>query len=252
MDTRGVSIYLITNTVNGKRYIGQTVRSVEVRWKQHINDAHTDWKRGCRALWNAIVKYGADCFKVETLVVVSKKHANDYEKRFIDMYGTLTPRGYNILPGGNVGDMPTSVRESIGRKLRTRTAPDIPTCIQEQRIGQNVGHMVRVNGKYLRSFTSSRYSMEEKLEAAKNFLDGLAVNYDQPQLDTSLPKYIAHRQSKGIRGYRIEFRLSTGKKFTRGFTDRKLTMEQKLELAKQFLASCVWQNGKPIAPPPTV
>jgi predicted GIY-YIG superfamily endonuclease len=32
-------IYLITNTVNGKRYIGQTVRTLRQRWQQHVRDA---------------------------------------------------------------------------------------------------------------------------------------------------------------------------------------------------------------------
>ena len=32
-------IYCITNTVNGKQYIGQTKRTVEERWKQHICNA---------------------------------------------------------------------------------------------------------------------------------------------------------------------------------------------------------------------
>ena len=32
-------IYKITNKINNKIYIGQTIRPVEDRWKRHINDA---------------------------------------------------------------------------------------------------------------------------------------------------------------------------------------------------------------------
>ena len=32
-------IYKITNNLNNKVYIGQTIRPVEDRWKRHINDA---------------------------------------------------------------------------------------------------------------------------------------------------------------------------------------------------------------------
>ena len=32
-------IYKITNKINNKMYIGQTIRPVEDRWKRHINDA---------------------------------------------------------------------------------------------------------------------------------------------------------------------------------------------------------------------
>lgn len=32
-------IYLVTNQVTGKEYIGQTTRTLEERWKQHVSDA---------------------------------------------------------------------------------------------------------------------------------------------------------------------------------------------------------------------
>lgn len=32
-------IYCITNTVNGKRYVGYTVKSIEERFKIHLKDS---------------------------------------------------------------------------------------------------------------------------------------------------------------------------------------------------------------------
>lgn len=32
-------IYKITNNENGKVYIGQTVRTIPVRWREHIRDS---------------------------------------------------------------------------------------------------------------------------------------------------------------------------------------------------------------------
>jgi hypothetical protein len=29
------SIYLITNKINDKKYVGLTTRSIEIRWKEH-------------------------------------------------------------------------------------------------------------------------------------------------------------------------------------------------------------------------
>jgi predicted GIY-YIG superfamily endonuclease len=35
-------IYLLTNTQNGKRYVGKTVRPLEVRWQGHLGSARRD------------------------------------------------------------------------------------------------------------------------------------------------------------------------------------------------------------------
>ncbi len=32
-------LYLVTNTVNGKRYVGQTIQRLSVRWSGHVSKA---------------------------------------------------------------------------------------------------------------------------------------------------------------------------------------------------------------------
>ena len=91
-----VSIYLVTNTVNGKRYVGQTRKEVANRWKQHCAACRRDAQRGCTAFWSAIRKYGPDSFQVETLVIVNEELANEYEAKLIEAYATRVPAGYNI------------------------------------------------------------------------------------------------------------------------------------------------------------
>lgn len=58
MSATGV-IYLIVNTVNNKKYVGQTIRPLEVRIKEHFRNAS-----GCIRLKNAVKKYGKDSFKI--------------------------------------------------------------------------------------------------------------------------------------------------------------------------------------------
>lgn len=54
-------IYKITNLVNNKVYIGQTERTLKERWGQH------KYSKGCKYLHNAILKYGAESFKIEEI-----------------------------------------------------------------------------------------------------------------------------------------------------------------------------------------
>ena len=35
-------IYKVTNNINGHMYIGQTMRTINIRWKEHIKDAMSE------------------------------------------------------------------------------------------------------------------------------------------------------------------------------------------------------------------
>ena len=59
-------IYKITNTVNGKVYVGQTVRSINHRWSQHLYVNST-----CTRMNAAIKKYGKENFRIDVIENVS-------------------------------------------------------------------------------------------------------------------------------------------------------------------------------------
>jgi group I intron endonuclease len=56
-------IYKITNLINNKIYIGKTIRTVELRWQEHIRDSKT----GKTPLYLAMQKYGINNFKIEII-----------------------------------------------------------------------------------------------------------------------------------------------------------------------------------------
>lgn len=89
-------IYKITNRINGKCYIGQTVGTLDARWKRHCKD-----NSKCTAIHNAIVKYGKDNFTVEEIDnAVSQDELNEKEAYWITKLNTLSPNGYNLQNGG--------------------------------------------------------------------------------------------------------------------------------------------------------
>lgn len=64
-----MQVYKITNQVNGKVYIGKTVRSLDARWRQHVSDA----KRLELPLSYSISKHKAESFLVESLHIAVTK-----------------------------------------------------------------------------------------------------------------------------------------------------------------------------------
>lgn len=98
-------IYLITNTVNGKKYVGQHCGSGDSRWKQHLAAALKI--EDPKPLYAAMRKYGVDKFTYEVLEVLSKesdeKLLDDRERHFIKEYDTFigNGKGYNLTYGGD-------------------------------------------------------------------------------------------------------------------------------------------------------
>jgi group I intron endonuclease len=95
-------IYLITNKVNGKRYVGQTVSKLNSRWATHKRRA----ERGSEfALHRAIRVHGKDAFTIEVIAESLECFLDTLEVFFIKLYNTKSVYGYNMTDGadGNRG-----------------------------------------------------------------------------------------------------------------------------------------------------
>jgi group I intron endonuclease len=104
-------IYVITNTVNGKQYVGQTKHSLSCRWWWHKRYAEKGSKL---ALHAAIRKYGSDSFtRAKIAESFSQDDANDKEILFISQLGTFTPSGYNLTLGGNQAECSLETRRKL-------------------------------------------------------------------------------------------------------------------------------------------
>lgn len=93
-------IYKITNRLDGKVYIGQTVNT-DNRWKAHKSYAKNKTK--CKqVIHQAIAKYGIENFEFEVLACsLDKDSANDAEVQIIKQYNSRDKKnGYNIAVGG--------------------------------------------------------------------------------------------------------------------------------------------------------
>ncbi len=90
-------IYILTNKINGKQYVGQTTRLLDRRFKEHMRES----QKQCIALHNAVKKHGKSNFSVRILQnAYSRIELDNLEKTVIMKLGTLSPNGYNITEGG--------------------------------------------------------------------------------------------------------------------------------------------------------
>lgn len=92
-------IYKITNSINGKSYIGKTCFSIEKRFKEHQKDAFRD-RNEKRPLYSAMRKYGIENFTVEQIEECSDMLSSEREKYWIEYYNTYI-NGYNATKGGD-------------------------------------------------------------------------------------------------------------------------------------------------------
>lgn len=91
-------LYKLSNNVNGKSYIGITIRPVKKRLADHLGVA----KRGRTTLIaRALRKYGLDAFTLTVLAEASTyEELCEMERVAIQEYDTFNPHGYNLTLGG--------------------------------------------------------------------------------------------------------------------------------------------------------
>ena len=92
-------IYVITNNINNKQYVGKTILTIEERWKQHKRDSEK-LQLQKRPLYNAIQKYGIENFSISQLEECKDSLLNDREIYWINKLNTYH-YGYNATKGGD-------------------------------------------------------------------------------------------------------------------------------------------------------
>ena len=92
------SIYIITNSVNAKQYVGIS-KNLRSRWNRHRRAAGDT-----PLLHKAIKKYGIENFVFTHIAdAFDQEGAFDIERMLIEQHNTFAPNGYNLTKGGETG-----------------------------------------------------------------------------------------------------------------------------------------------------
>lgn len=109
-------IYLITNRVNSKTYIGQS-KDITKRWSDHRRAVLNNNPK--QIVHHAMIKYGLNDFVFE--VIFGSKTQDDInwaEEYFIQHYdSTNSEKGYNLTNGGSVAPKTEEWKRKVSEKL---------------------------------------------------------------------------------------------------------------------------------------
>src|SRR5690348_4641941 len=93
-------VYVATNKLNGKQYVGITTRTLEARMRQHINRAK---RPDTKPFHRALAKYGECNFSFKVVATAKTwKALCTKEAQWIKKLKSRTVQGgYNLTPGGD-------------------------------------------------------------------------------------------------------------------------------------------------------
>ena len=140
-------IYKITNSKNGKVYIGQTIRPIEDRWKRHCSDAlnnvlDTHFAR-------AIRYYSPEVFTIEVIdTAISQQELTAKESYWITWYDSIK-NGYNETSAEN---------KCGGNTYKSKTEEELQVIkdkIRKSKMGEKNPHATGVKCKNI--FTNEEY-----------------------------------------------------------------------------------------------
>ena len=219
-------VYLHTNIIDGKRYVGITSQKAHDRWKNGLGYSHNEY------FTRAINKYGWDNFKHEILFIdLTKEEAEQKEIELIELYKSNQRRyGYNISNGGEcIG------KHSEESKLKMSTT-------RKGRIALNKGiPMTKEQKLKMRELNQHKAKKVVKVDLKGNVLqEYVSINETArcENLDKAVIYRTCHGKQKTTNGYifmfkddykeNIEMRL---KEVNETIENRKKTMFKKGQVA---------------------
>lgn len=117
-------IYKITNNINNKCYIGQTIKSADERWKEHKAHAFGAHKNDVKkSLYCAMRKYGIENFSFEVLQdnIDNYEQLDKAEIYWISFYNSFL-YGYNETQGGQLYHTYLPNKDIINDYMKTKSA----------------------------------------------------------------------------------------------------------------------------------
>lgn len=137
-------VYVIENSVNDKLYIGQTI-DVDRRKRRHLSNK----ENGCRAIFNAMNKYGKNNFEFVLIEsCYSKEELNQKEIYWIKVLKTISPGGYNLTEGGGSEVPSKETRKKMKENHWLRKNPEAILKLRGRVCSEETKRKLSLNSPY--------------------------------------------------------------------------------------------------------
>lgn len=157
-------IYIITNSINNKVYIGQTIQTLNKRWEGHCRKACSKNEANMR-IKRAIFKYGKDNFSIKELEKCSIEELNEREIYYINLYNSYT-NGYNSTRGGSVNKpLKLSIEEQNDVIELYKLGFSLRDIAKEYNVDKaTIKHIIEINNIKIRQTRTYKLSQEDRIK----------------------------------------------------------------------------------------
>lgn len=158
-------------------YIGQTIKTIEKRWREHLYNAqHTQREQ---LLYLAMRKYGVENFYIELLYELKEGESiDDWERHFIQKWNSISPNGYNMTEGGSKfqGDNPmfhAEIRKKVSEHFigdnNPAKRPEVREKIRQKATGKKASEETRAKMRMRPvPFKGRKHTPESRAKISQN------------------------------------------------------------------------------------
>lgn len=188
-------IYLVTNKINGMKYVGQSLQlDINKRWYSHKK---VDKHNVGQILYNAYKKYGIDNFDYKIICICFDEDTDKYEEEYIKKYNTVHPNGYNLLQGGKNRKHNPETLKHLSEIMKGENHPQYGTKLSEERKKQ---HSERMKGPGNPNFGKKipKEVIEKRIQTIKNINRETRLETKE-KISNSLKEYYKTTYKKGVK-----------------------------------------------------
>jgi len=236
------AVYVVTNNISGRHYVGMTSRSVELRWVEHVKAAATGVEQG---LHRGIRKHGVAAFSVrEVSRSRTKEDAFHVEQALIAEYRSIGWPLYNMTAGGE-GVVDLNEAGQLKKKEALRRAWQDPETREkmEQAIRDNMTPEVKakMSAAALKSWADpeKKLTRREKLKG-RRISEETKEKIGAAQRGRKLTDEQKNKISVRLKGKRlgVKFSVEHRQAISRARQGLKLSPEHKESISRANKGKC--------------